>query len=125
MLVAAQAFPGPKEQDTARASYAAFELSQRPGWPWLSGMQMRPVCMLRDVESQCEGTKRIGTKRRVGDRASLRIPGTVGPLFVCNLKSVQVASSIDDITAVNLGARFRRGRRARLIAVSGIDGSGK
>jgi uridine kinase len=41
------------------------------------------------------------------------------------LKSVQVASSIDDITAVILGARFHRGRRARLIAVSGIDGSGK
>jgi uridine kinase len=38
---------------------------------------------------------------------------------------VQIASSIDDITAVILGVRFHRGRRARLIAVSGIDGSGK
>ena len=63
----------------------------------------------------------------IGDRADtgLRILGTAGPLFVCKLKPVQVASSIDDITAVILGVRFHRGHRARLIAVSGIDGSGK
>jgi len=41
------------------------------------------------------------------------------------LKPMQVTSSIDDITAAILGARFRRGRPARLIAISGIDGSGK
>ena len=38
---------------------------------------------------------------------------------------MQVASSIDDIMAAILGVRFHRGRRARLIAISGIDGSGK
>ena len=89
-------------------------------------MQTRAPCA-------CYGTWRASPKAlsesalrgSIGDRAGLRILGTVGPLFVCKLKSVQVASSIDDITAVILGARFHRGRRARLIAVSGIDGSGK
>jgi uridine kinase len=38
---------------------------------------------------------------------------------------MQIASSIDDITAAILGVQFRSGRRAGLIAVSGIDGSGK
>jgi uridine kinase len=38
---------------------------------------------------------------------------------------MQVASSIDDIIAAILGVRFQRGRRARLIGISGIDGSGK
>ncbi len=43
----------------------------------------------------------------------------------CKLKPMQVATSIDDIIAAILGARFHRERRARLIAISGIDGSGK
>jgi uridine kinase len=38
---------------------------------------------------------------------------------------MQIASSIDDITAAIVGVQFHGGRRARLIAVSGIDGSGK
>jgi uridine kinase len=41
------------------------------------------------------------------------------------LQAMQVASSIDEIVAAILGVRFRRGRKARLIAISGIDGSGK
>jgi uridine kinase len=38
---------------------------------------------------------------------------------------MQVASSIDEIAAAILGVRFHGERRARLIAISGIDGSGK
>jgi uridine kinase len=38
---------------------------------------------------------------------------------------MQVASSIDDIMAAILGVPFHKERRARLIAISGIDGSGK
>jgi len=73
------------------------------------------------------GTKRIGTKKcywRSGLNRSAH-SGNSRTLFVCKSKPVQVASSIDDITAVILGVRFHRGRRARLIAVNGIDGSGK
>jgi len=38
---------------------------------------------------------------------------------------MQVASSIDDIMAAILDVPFHKERRARLIAISGIDGSGK
>jgi uridine kinase len=41
------------------------------------------------------------------------------------LQPVRLVSNLDDIVAAIRGVRLRGGRKARLIAISGIDGSGK
>jgi len=45
--------------------------------------------------------------------------------FCALIEAVRVSSSVDETVAAINNVRARKGRRARLIAISGIDGSGK